>query len=310
VKKTIFVLISMLLLFNVAIGQFVVSTTPGVSNFDFKFSRKISTAIRLDYGNNFSSFRQNNLQTLTNSLYSFNIDLGIAGIQDVLIETKINYAYSKDTIPANIKEKYDTALSNNSFYGFGLSYINTSANNEISKPNLTSIFIIGPVDLEGWGYKFSNNQGIKFLTSDNISWFWIDYTTVENTYADNEYADITDLGTSVRFGNKYQSEISVQIYKGISIYGNASRLVVFPRTLFWKMTGSTIIFGIGGLALDYFTNKIKTSNPCFSPAVNFILKTGLNYGITELQKKKMNWPFNSVSPLMIDQYRVGLQLEF
>jgi hypothetical protein len=44
--------------------------------------------------------------------------------------------------------------------------------------------------------------------------------------------------------------------------------------------------------------------------VNFVLKTGFSYGFYELRKTKMNWPFNSVSPLMYESWKVGMSFEF
>ena len=287
-----------------------------IFNFDFDFKREIKPSIRLDYGIDYSVFRQTNKDNLTSSLYSFGIDLGSATSQDFYpIETPIKYIFKKEFHMARAeKQLYNENLSANSFWGIGASYLIHC--NEIEHTNISSIFVIGPVDLEGAGYKFTPNMGLKLLTGKNITWYWIDHTNVvypefpEEEPIYNNYADISYLGSAVRFGRKYHSEVAFQVLKGVSICGSARRMVVFPRTIFWKWVGSDLIFAIGGGVLDSFTDEIKKSSPYLYPVVDFILKTGLNYGITELQKKKMNWPFNTAAPLMIDQYKVGLQFEF
>lgn len=277
----------------------------------FDFSKYASSpAIRLDYGSCFSSLSQNNKKTLTNSLYSLSADLGLTSYQDFFTKENEIDTLSKE------EQDYNSILSSNSFWGVNLSYINL--NNKINNSNLTSIFMLSPTDIGGVMYKLSDNLGIKILTGSNISWYWVNYSeldyNVENDDStfieENNYADISVFGSSVRFGNKYQSEIQLQIYKSFSIYGNAQRLVIFPRTMFWKYLGSEVIFSISNRIVRYFTNKLKTSNPYINPIIDFIIRTGLNYGFTELQRKKMNWPFNTASPLIVDQFRVGLQLEF
>jgi len=305
----------LIFLFNVLLTIFVKAQT-----FCFDFNREIKPSIRIDYGIDYSSFRQIDKQNTTNTLFSFGTDLGFASSQDYFpIETKIKYLFKKDTMSDDKKKLYNADLVSNSFWGLGVSYLIHS--NEITETNLSSVFVFGPIDLKGEGYKFAQNFNLKLLTGNNISWYWIACTEVdykeaiinnennEETIINNK-ADINCFGSSVRFGKKYHSEIALQVTKNVSICGEARRLVIFPRTLFWKWASSDIIFGIGGLVLKNFTNSIKRSSPYMYPAIDFILRTGLNYGITELQKKKMNWPFNTVSPLMIEQYRVGLQFEF
>ena len=304
-KHLIIILLLNFFLYNIVLSEPI--------NFDFNFKRKSVPAIRLDFGWDFSSLKEKDKETLTNSFNFFGLDLGRASTQDIFpIETKINYAFSKDTISNDDKQLFNTDLSINSFWGIGISMLLEGSS--IGASNLSNVFVVSPFRLDGAGYKFDDNFSLKLLTGNNIAWYWLGFSYVDyepteefNTkYADIEHFD----GSSVRFGNKYRSEVSLQFFRGVSICAEANRMIIFPRTLFWKYLGSEVIFSIGGLLLGNFTDKIKTSNPYLYPVVDFLLRTGLNFGITELQKNKMNFPFNTASPIMIEQYRVGLQLEF
>jgi hypothetical protein len=62
--------------------------------------------------------------------------------------------------------------------------------------------------------------------------------------------------------------------------------------------------------LDKFIDEIFESSPSAAPVVNFMLKSALTYGMYELRKDKMNWPFNSDSPLTYDQFKFGLTFIF
>ena len=312
-KHFIFLFIFLLVLSNVLLSQ------TNVYDFNFDFKRIKNPAIRIDFGWDNSSLRGNDKETLTNSLSSFGLDFGFASTQDFFpIEKKVKYAFTNDTISSEQKRLFNKSLTDNSFWGLGLSLKHyTNSNNTYN--NFSGAFVVNFIRMDGSGYKFGGNSNLKLLTGSNMAWYWLDYS-----YADEkppppsggeptiQYADINcfEPFSSIRFGTKYRSEVSFQFMRGVSICGEANRMVIFPRTLFWKYVGSEMVYSIGGGVVSYFTGKIKTSNPYVYPVVDFILKTGLNFGISELQKDKMNWPYNTAPPLIIDQYRIGLQLEF
>jgi len=287
---------------------------PSVFDFNFDFDRQITPAVRLNFGWDNSSLREEDKKTLTNSLSSYGLDLGFTSTQDFFpIIKKTYYAFSDKIISDADKQIFNSALTDNSFWGLGLSMSHFNSSNSTHN-NYSGAFIITPVRLDGSGYKIGNNVNLKFLTGSNMAWYILDndMKLLPPSEEPNEYADIGKFGSGslFRFGTKYRSEVSFQFAKGISISGEANRMIIFPRTLFWKYLGSEMIYDIGSFTLEYFMGKIKTSNPYVYPVVDFILKTGLNFGMSELQKNKMNWPFNSAVPLMVEQYRVGLQFEF
>jgi hypothetical protein len=88
------------------------------------------------------------------------------------------------------------------------------------------------------------------------------------------------------------------------------RSIVFQRHLFWKWAGSAVMETAAQGLLDGFINKIFCSSPAAGPIVNFVLKNALAYGIYELRKDKMNWPFNSEAPFTYDQFKFGMTFVF
>ena len=80
--------------------------------------------------------------------------------------------------------------------------------------------------------------------------------------------------------------------------------------MFWKQTGSFFIEGMGVVAIDYFVEEISNSSPVAGPIVNFILKNGFSYAYYQLKRNKMNWPFESETPLTYEAVKIGLKFTF
>ena len=62
--------------------------------------------------------------------------------------------------------------------------------------------------------------------------------------------------------------------------------------------------------IDHFSKEVLKASPIAGPIVNFLLKNALSYGSFELRKKYMNWPFETVSPLMFENFKIGLSFVF
>ena len=115
----------------------------------------------------------------------------------------------------------------------------------------------------------------------------------------------------IRFGQQYTAEVqALKIANMISLNAGVTRSVIYERHLFWKWCGSGFIKGAANLLLESFVAEIRDSSPIAYPIVSFLLKGALDFGWTELQKKKMNWPFETAPGYVVDEFRVGLSFEF
>ena len=159
--------------------------------------------------------------------------------------------------------------------------------------NFISFFTFGYEKAIGYGYKFSEKTSLRFLNGSDIHWTWFNVSNDAPSGLDAPdmpllHPDLTYLSDGVRFGQKYSSEIDFEIYNGFCLVASADRNIIFPRFVFLEYLGSEIIFLVGSGLLSTFTNAIKKSSPRIYPVMNFVLNSALSYGITELQKKKMN----------------------
>jgi len=176
--------------------------------------------------------------------------------------------------------------------------------------------IVQPVQISAWQFGFGNEKGYgyKFGPAAIIPYVVSDYSWTQIKYDLSKTGpDSVLLGLYYdffRFGQTAGSGIQLQIFPLISLDANYSFGLVFPRHLFWKHLGSLVVEEIASSSLDWFIKKIIKFTPEAVPIVNFVLKSGLSYAFFELRKDKMNWPFNTASPLTHESFNLGMKFNF
>lgn len=207
--------------------------------------------------------------------------------------------------------EYDSSLldfSNNYFF------IAHSSSNIFNKKELNNnieawAWKLGFMSGDGYGYKISEDINLIFYHSLGLQWSKVDFLNLDTSNfsqldAHQTYSDY------FHFGEQWESGIKLQIFKFLSINSSYERQVVYPRHMFWYWSLEKMIDAVGYGLIEGFTYSIMKSSPWALPVMNFILKSGLSYGIYELKKIKMNWPFETVSPLMYDNFKIGFSINF
>ena len=160
---------------------------------------------------------------------------------------------------------------------------------------------------KGYGYNFGRSNLI-LSHSYGIGWTRV---RIDDTITSMAVAEKLEVyHNSFRFGINSEAGIQAQIIPHISVDAAFNRSLVFPRVLFWKAGGSILTECAGYWLVDEFVQNIIESTPAAAPIVNFILKNGIAYGMYELRKDKMNFPFSGESPLMANTYKIGLTFTF
>ncbi|MGB9851508.1 MAG: hypothetical protein ACPLPX_01440 [Candidatus Kapaibacteriota bacterium] len=162
---------------------------------------------------------------------------------------------------------------------------------------------------DGYGYKLGSNNFLFFTHGNSFIWSKFDVTDLSKFQQPDSMRYAT-FSEQFRFGTSYQSGLSLILLDKISVDLRYERSIVFPGHKFWYWTGSWFIEGIGQFLLDQFIREIVFSSPYSAPIVNAVLKGALSYGIYELRKDKMNWPFNTEPPLFNDNFKIGLTFIF
>jgi hypothetical protein len=164
---------------------------------------------------------------------------------------------------------------------------------------------------KGYGYKFSDYFGLNFMYKDGSSWTLSKFEP--NQYFEAGKSDTFNFNTyneSIRFGEQFESIASIEVLKYLSFNASYERINVYPRHLFWAWLGGKIIEEAAQGLLGSFIKEIRKYSPEFTPVINLILRTGLSYGLYELRKKNMNWPFDTAPPFTFENIKFGLQFNF
>jgi hypothetical protein len=162
---------------------------------------------------------------------------------------------------------------------------------------------------EGYGLKLGSTSLTPF-TSSSLTWNYLDMRNFPDASMSEDNTALLNFNKATRFGTQAEGGLIFNITPMISIQANYERQAIFPRTLFWKYIGSAIIEEGGMQLLDDFVGRILKNEPVAGVIVNFVLKNAYSYGIYELRKSKMNWPFNTEAPLMHESFKFGVSFTF
>ncbi|MCI0450093.1 MAG: hypothetical protein L0Y79_09995 [Chlorobi bacterium] len=234
------------------------------------------------------------------SLENYSSNVLDAGI----FELKIGWHKEKDVRNQNV-----VIYKNNFLHGAFISS-NIRASNSTSGAQSTLRFGFG--SSRGYGYKLGNKASLLLYNSNSFTWTRYDYGAKIYTFEleGHTFRKLDDFDKTLRFGSTAEGGIIIPVGSIVNLQASYDRTIVFPRHLILKHLGSIIIETAGQSLIDGFVNAVLKSTPAAAPIVSFVLKSGLSYGLYELRKEKMNWPFNSAEPLLFDSYKAGLTFTF
>lgn len=180
-----------------------------------------------------------------------------------------------------------------------------------------NLFRFGFGKRTGYGYDF-NSVRILPYTQEAAVWSKLDmkdypvsiFPTILYNDAINDTEILQRYDGQFRFGTLNEGGIRLELASLISFNAGYETAVVFPRHLFWKHLASYAIESIAQHTLDNFIREVVASSPYAGPIVNFVLKNGLSYAFYTFKKEKMNWPFNTETPLTYEGIKFGVTFTF
>lgn len=160
-------------------------------------------------------------------------------------------------------------------------------------------------DRDALGYDLGSNFAIMpYYQNSSLFWGGYDFSSVTSPEPLQRFTQ------GLRFGHGNEAGIMVQCTENIALTASYSFNTIFPRHIFWQWVVSEMVYqGADGLA-NGFISLVKRRVPSVAPIVHFVLRNAIAYGMYELRKKGMNWPFESEKVLGIEQFRVGVTFMF
>lgn len=128
--------------------------------------------------------------------------------------------------------------------------------------------------------------------------------------------DSNDIDILNRYEDSYRYSISTEggvkfrVFETLSLTAGYEAAVIYPRVVFWPWLGSAIIQSIIVGGISRFAEDIVDHSNFLGPLMYAILRNGAAYGVYLGTREKMNWPFNSETPLTHETFKIGVSFAF
>lgn len=221
-----------------------------------------------------------------------------------LLEFKIGYTHERN-------EAGTEGIFNYKYKYLALSYISSELFDNSNGTEInTNLWRVGLIKSNGYGYALGKTSIILY-NSSGVMWARPEVHRPNIlTFAAVPPNRLDDINNSTRFGTSSEGGIRFEAGKVITLEAGYERSIIFPRHLFAKWIGSTIIEDVTQSFVNRFVDEIFDSSPNVAPVVNFVLKNAVSYGIYELRQHKMNWPFTTEPGIGYDQFKFGVTFVF
>jgi hypothetical protein len=178
----------------------------------------------------------------------------------------------------------------------------------------------GTAGLDGtlWRFGFGNRQGYGYdlKSAAIVPYFmttasWTELSTDRPpTLGETDRAILDRYEGTFRFGHSAENGVRVNIGRTFSLMAGYELHVVYPRLVFWEWLGSYVIAAATNGAVMWFGEDILDESPTLGPIMIFLIRGALSYGVYQLWREEMNWPFNSETPLTHETAKLGVNLTF
>ncbi|MFM6956753.1 MAG: hypothetical protein ACKOX1_09420 [Ignavibacteria bacterium] len=177
----------------------------------------------------------------------------------------------------------------------------------LTNTNALDFWSLGFINGTGYGYQWGSST-LMLTVEDNTSWTSINPRTYSLMQGPADWQNIMDFDGTMRLSSSMTSSLEFRVSNTVSINGGYTWNQVMPRHLFWYWMGSEIIEGLAGNAVDRLIENFTEMSPKSQPVMHFVLKSAVLYGMKEMRRKYMNWPFETASPMNITFWNIGVGL--
>ena len=177
----------------------------------------------------------------------------------------------------------------------------------LASTNTMEFWSLGSVNGSGYGYKFGESALILNV-EDNATWNSFSPRSFALMQTPGDWQYMRDMDGTMRFGSSMTSSIECRLGNTLTLNGGYTWNQVLPRHMFWYWLGSEVIEGLAGAAIDNVISNFGNISSKSLPVIHFILKSALLYGVKELRRTHMNWPFETVTPMNITYWNIGVGL--
>lgn len=194
-------------------------------------------------------------------------------------------------------------LTDYSWHGVIIGHYSGGKSNNTSETIAARAWQFGLGNENGDGYTFDETSIIPYRSS---MYGWTQLES-ELTNVSNDSAIVLLYQGTFRFGQVGGMGVQAQFLPVIGFDATFKRGVIFPRHLFLKHLGSVVVEEVAHGLVSHFIDRVFESSPAAGPIVGLLLHGTITYGIYELRKEKMHWPFNTAQPVTYDAFSLGIR---
>lgn len=157
------------------------------------------------------------------------------------------------------------------------------------------------------GWKICSGFDILLTNADNYHWTHTKFVKDNDAHFGDKRDRFHD---KVSYGTSFESGITLNLFNSVGVNASYEQNHLLPAYMTWYFIGSTMIENLAKVFTRSFVNSIAKRSTFAGPIINFLVQSGISYGMYELRKSKMNWPFSNESPLAMERIKIGLSYTF
>lgn len=161
---------------------------------------------------------------------------------------------------------------------------------------------------KGYGYDLKSAAIVPYFTS-SLSWTELS-TDRPGTLGETDQEILNRYEGTFRFGPSAEAGIRFNFGPTFSLMGGYEVNIVYPRVVFWEWLGSYSLAAVANGIVMWFGEDIMEASPVVGPIVFFVVRGAVVWGIYQLWREEMNWPFHSETPLTHETAKFGINFTF
>lgn len=179
------------------------------------------------------------------------------------------------------------------------------------------------VALEGWRFGFQlssghhlgeGSSGVYLLHSGGWTWSYVRPSTAPRNADSMTTAVALATADSYRtshFGANTCATIGYSIGGTVTIEASYQRVLLYKNHVFFPWLGSLLLEGLAQSALSAALVGAQQRNPSAAAIATLVLRSALSWGIYQLRSTSgQHFPFKGNTPLLWDELRIGIGMQF
>ena len=146
----------------------------------------------------------------------------------------------------------------------------------------------------------AKNYALTFHSGASPKWFLLS-AAADTTLPHHQYIEY--LSDGIRFGSSHYQSVGIDFFNTLTVSAKLERTFISPRYQFGKELGNGIVSTALLEIPSYGINRMTAE---LSPVGAFVISTLYRYVLTEIIKKNKSWPFNTPSPVTMDEISLGV----